>query len=101
MVFPLPGIDHHIINLANELIPGLQPWWWPKKLIEITESEGRFSGSTFTTPTGDLLRPSNVNATFRTHLHKVQKKTKLIPKSDHGHYVRHQPHTAQDSYVKG
>jgi hypothetical protein len=35
------GTDHHLIALANEMVLGLKPCWWIKKLISVCESEGR------------------------------------------------------------
>ena len=75
------GIDHHIINLANESISGLQPRWWLEKLIEIADLEGRAAGPAFATPEGNLLRSADVDATFRSYLHRVQR-AGLIPKTD-------------------
>ena len=76
------GIDHHVINLANESMSGLQPRWWLERLIEIAASEGRVGGPAFATPEGDLLRSGDVDATFRSYLHRVQMRTGLISKTD-------------------
>ena len=76
------GIDHHVINLANESMSGLQPRWWLEKLIEIADLEGRVAGPAFATPAGDLLRAADVDATFRSYLRLVQQKTGHIPKTD-------------------
>ena len=76
------GIDHHVINLANETMSGLQPRWWLEKLVEIADFEGRVGGPAFASPTGDLLRSADVDATFRAYLHRVQQTKGSIPKSD-------------------
>ena len=48
------GIDHHMVNIASFTKSGLEPRWWAEKLIEVTESEGRFDGPAFGTPDGAL-----------------------------------------------
>ena len=56
----------------------------PLLVIEapFADGEGRVGGPAFATPGEDLLRATDVDATFRAYLHRVQDKSGLIPKSD-------------------
>ena len=74
------GIDHHIVNVANETMSGLEPRWWLEKLIEVTEAEGRVAGSAFADPLGDLADPGDYDVTFRKYLLKFQETSTLILK---------------------
>jgi len=73
-------VDHHIINVANSSISGLQTRWWIEKLVQVCRSEGRSYGPAFATPDGAVAASSDYDAVFRKYLQKVQDETDLIPK---------------------
>lgn len=74
------GISSHLINLASKSMSGLETRWWIEKLIDVSASEGRFSGPAFATPEGKLDESSNYNAGLRKYLKIVQDTTSLIDK---------------------
>jgi hypothetical protein len=89
VVLPLLGkfkgslhVDHHLINLANTSLSGLEPRWWLEKLVEVCASEGRVRGPAFATTRGELIEMSDFDASFRLVLHEVQDQTELISKDD-------------------
>jgi hypothetical protein len=43
------GVDQHLITVANETSPGLQPRWWMEKLVQVCKDKGRFKGPAFAT----------------------------------------------------
>ena len=73
------GVDHHLIIVASETISGLRPRWWLEKLVDVCESEGRYSGPAFASADGQLASSLDYNALFRRYLARVQDETSLIP----------------------
>ena len=61
---------------------GLKTRWWIKKLIVVCESEGRFDGPAFATPSGALAVSSEYNAVFVKYMKQVQMDTDLIDKKE-------------------
>jgi hypothetical protein len=73
------GVDHHLIIVASETISGLRPRWWLEKLVDMCESEGRYSGPAFASADGQLASSLDYNALFRKYLARIQDETSLIP----------------------
>ncbi len=73
------GVDHHLIIVASETISGLRPRWWLEKLVDVCESEGRYSGPAFASADGQLASSLDYNALFRKYLARIQDETSLIP----------------------
>jgi len=74
------GVDHHLIIVASETISGLRPRWWLEKLVDVCESEGRYSGPAFASADGQLASSLDYNALFRKYLARIQDETSLIPR---------------------
>ena len=73
------GVDHHIINVANETMSGLEPRMWMEQLIEVCAQEGRYVGPAFAEPNGKLAYSGDYDSIFKKYLKKVQAETTLIP----------------------
>jgi len=74
------GISQHVFNLASETLSGLQPRWWMEKIIEVAESEHRYTGPAFAGRNGLLDSSSDYDAAFRKYLLRVQECTDFIDK---------------------
>ena len=72
------GVNYHIINVANESVPGLQTRWWIEALVNVAGQEGRLRGPAFANANGSLAVRSEYDAVFRKYLRQVQEKTNRI-----------------------
>ena len=71
-------MNYHTINVANNLLSGLETRWWVEKLVEVANQEGQSQGPAFANANGSLAIGSEYNAVFRKYLRQVQDTTNWI-----------------------